>query len=266
MKHKDSEPRTLVLDIETKPILAYVWGLFDQTIGIDFIKEDWNLLSYAAKWVGKPKMFYKDTGGRGVAKVSDDSALLKDLWHLLDEADVVVGQNLRSFDVKKIGARLIQAGYGPYSPIKTVDTMRAAKKHAAFTSNKLAFLSDKLTTTKKSEHRKFPGFSLWLGCMADDPSAWREIARYNKKDVLATEELYLRLRPWMGEHPNVAAFSLRDDVVCPKCSSPRLQARGYAVTQTGRYVRYQCQDCAGWTRGKTNLFTTDKRKSLQVGQ
>ena len=39
--------KTLVLDIETKPILAYVWGLKDQFINLDAIKEDWLLCEWS---------------------------------------------------------------------------------------------------------------------------------------------------------------------------------------------------------------------------
>src|ERR1700733_915350 len=136
-----SDPKILTLDIETAPLEAYTWGLWDVTVGLEQIKTGWSILSYAAKWIGKPKVTFKHTGGRGAAKVRDDKVLMQPLWDLLDRADIVVAQNGQRFDVKKINSRLIEQGFGPYSPIRIVDTLLTAKKHFAFTSNKLAWMS-----------------------------------------------------------------------------------------------------------------------------
>ena len=248
-----SESRILTLDIETAPIEAYTWGLWDQNVGLEQIKTEWSILSYAAKWLDSKKIIYADTGGRGARKCRDDKKLVAELWKLLDEADIVVAQNGARFDIKKINARLIMHGHGPYSPVRIIDTLSVAKKHFGFTSNKLAWMSKYLTSTKKSQHKKFPGFDLWKGCLADNPKAWAEMKKYNKLDVIATEELYLKLRPWISNHPNLNMYSIREGVKCPKCNSANLQSRGSMVTQTGKYQRLQCQGCGGWTSAKQRL-------------
>lgn len=258
-------PSIVTLDIETSPLESYTWGLWDQNVGLEQIKTEWSILSYSAKWLGSKEIFFNHTGGRGPKKVRDDKPLMKELWNLLDQADLVVAQNGARFDIKKINSRLVVHGFGPYSPIRIVDTLSVAKKHFGFTSNKLAWLSKYLTETKKSEHKKFPGFELWLECLKDNPAAWAEMRKYNIQDVVATEQLYLKQRPWISGHPNVANYNFDESEQCPKCASPRLQARGWAVTQAGKYQRLQCQDCGGWSRSKKNLSSADKRKSLLVG-
>lgn len=259
-------PKVLTFDLETAPIESYHWKLWDENIGLEQIKVDWSILSYSAKWLGNKKVLYKDTGGRGVKKVRDDRALLADLWKLLDEADIVVAQNGIRFDIKKLNARLIINGYGPYSPIRVVDTCAVAKKHFGFTSNKLAYMSQNLTDTPKSEHKSFPGFSLWAECLKDNPKAWAEMKAYNVRDTVSTEKLYLKQLPWISGHPNLATYSMREDITCPKCASPKLQARGFATTQTGKFQRLQCQACGGWSRAKLNLTSKDKRSALLVSQ
>lgn len=256
-------PKVLVIDIETAPLESYTWGIFDQNVGLDQIKTEWSILSYAAKWVGKRKVTYADTGGRGPGKVRDDKLLMADIWELLNDTDLVVAQNGNRFDIKKINSRLLMHGYGPYSPIRVVDTLSVAKKHFGFTSNKLAWLSKHLTNTKKSEHKKFPGFELWTECLKDNPAAWREMRKYNIQDVVATEQLYLRQRPWITSHPNQGAYTQAPHA-CPKCGSTSQQKRGESVTQQGRYQRYQCTACGGWSRGKHLLLTQNVRKSLLV--
>ncbi len=255
-------PRIVTLDIETAPIQSYHWGLWDQNIGLEMVCVEWTILSFSAKWLGDKRVIYKDTGGRGAGKVRDDKALLQELWHILDEADIVVAQNGQAFDVKKINARMLMAGMKPYSPIKIVDTMLVAKKHFSFTSNKLAWMSEHLTTAKKQVHKLFPGFELWAECLKDNAKAWAEMKKYNCVDTIATEELYLKVLPWIEGHPNVGNYSSAETIVCPKCGSDDVQKRGSAYTQTGQYHRYQCKACGGWARSRKTTNTKTKRDSL----
>jgi predicted RNA-binding Zn-ribbon protein involved in translation (DUF1610 family) len=256
----DSKPAIYVLDIETAPILAFVWGLIDQNIGLNQIHTDWSLLSFAAKRLDSKTVYYRDN--RGQKDVRDDKELMTQLWKLLDEADVIVAQNGKQFDLKKINARFAVLGFPPPSPYRVVDTVQQARKSFGFTSNRLEWLSRKLTATKKSAHKKFPGFELWTECLSGNKLAWEEMRRYNIADVVATEELYLKLRPWITPHPNVATYSASTQVTCPKCGSVEVQRRGTEYRDHGTYHRIRCSACHGWSRGPTNLLTKEKKKCL----
>src|SRR3954470_11296397 len=100
-------PRIITLDIETSPILAYVWGLFKQFVNLNQIHTDWTILSFSYKVLGEKKVYHHNTGGRGAHRVRDDKALLKLLWQTLDEADVIIAQNGVKFDIKKINSRFL---------------------------------------------------------------------------------------------------------------------------------------------------------------
>jgi predicted RNA-binding Zn-ribbon protein involved in translation (DUF1610 family) len=257
-------PKILTIDIETAPLESYTWGIWDQNVGLEQIKTEWSILAYSAKWLGTSKVVYADTGGRGAKKVRDDKPLMKGLWDLLDEADIVVAQNGARFDIKKINSRLIMHGYGPYSNIKIVDTLSVAKRHFGFTSNKLGWMSKYLTDTPKSEHKKFPGFELWKECLADNPAAWAEMKKYNIRDVIATEKLYLKQRPWIDSHPNMGLYQDAEVPACPKCGSRNVIKNGTRRLVKGVYHRYNCKDCGGWSRGALLINTSGKRKSLLV--
>lgn len=259
-------PKILTLDIESSPIEAYVWGLWDQNVGLDFIKTEWTILSFAAKWLHQKRIIYADTGGRGAKKVRDDKPLMGTLWGLLDEADIVVAQNGKRFDVRKINARLIEHDIGPPSPYRVIDTMLAARKYFAFTSQKLKWTSSHLTDQPKDEHKEFPGFELWVECLKDNRRAWAEMKKYNKQDVVSTEKVYLKLRPWINDHPNLGVFDFSETPSCPKCGSPELTRSGtrYSIKQQGRYARYLCTKCGGWCRSKLTLLPLEKRRSLMV--
>lgn len=255
-------PKIGLLDIETAPIESYHWGLWEQNIGLDAIQHEWTILSVSFKWLGDKKTEFHSTGGRGESKVRDDKPLMAKIWKFLDEADIVVTQNGKSFDIKKINARLIMHGFPPYSPIKLIDTKLVAKKHFAFTSNRLQWMTEHLTKTKKSKHKKFPGFELWTECLKDNPAAWKEMAEYNRIDVVSMEELYLRMRPWIEGHPNLAAYTESTAHECPKCGSTKVNKRGRALTQTGEYHKFQCTNCGGWSRSRYTTSKPNKRKAL----
>lgn len=254
-------PKILTLDIETAPYESFTWQIWDVNVGLEQIKTERSILSYAAKWLDSKKMIYEDTSGRGAGKVRDDKKLMKGLWELLDKADIVVAQNGQRFDIKIINARLAMHNLKPYSPVRIVDTLLVAKRHFGFTSNKLAWMSKYLTDAKKSEHKKFPGFELWVECLKDNPAAWREMAKYNKLDVVATEQLYLKLRPWIKNHPNMASYAPSHEQACPNCGSKNVTKYGFATLQQGRYQRFKCVDCGAPSRGKQNLISPTNRRA-----
>lgn len=257
--------KIVTLDIESSPLESYTWGIWEQNVGLEMIKTEWTILAFAAKWLGRKAITYVGAGGRGIDKVRDDLPLLTKLWDVLNETDIVVAQNGRKFDIKKINARLIMHGFPPYSPIRVIDTLVTARSKFGFTSNKLAWMSGHLTDAPKSPHKKFPGFELWAECLKDNPAAWTEMEKYNKQDVVATEKLYLKLRPWIDNHPNMGAYSPTEEAhQCPKCASPETQKRGVAVTQQGRYHRFQCTNCGGWSRGKERVIPKAERMKLLV--
>lgn len=254
-------PKILFLDIETSPLVAYVWGLFDQSVAINQIKEDWFVLSWAAKWAHADKIFYRDQ--RAARALANDKDILTGIHALLDEADIVVTQNGSNFDIKRLNARFIIHGLEPPSSFKHVDTLKIARKHFGFTSNKLEFLSDKVNKVyKKSRHERFHGFELWRECLAGNQAAWREMEEYNKRDILALEELYYRLIPW-AKAPNFSLY--RDDGKdeCT-CGSTTFRKKGFALTETGRFQRYKCTACGAEYRDGINLLEkADKKKRLR---
>ncbi|CAB4125068.1 Ribonuclease H-like domain containing protein [uncultured Caudovirales phage] len=258
-----SSPKILVFDIETAPILAHVWGLWENNVGLNQIQSDWHILSWSAKWLSDSadKVMYQDQ--RGMKNIADDSKILKGIWNLLDEADIVITQNGKRFDQKKLNARFILSGFPPPSSYRHIDTQEIAKRHFAFTSNKLAYMTDKLCVTYKklTNHGKFPGHELWNACLRDDIEAWEEMELYNKYDVLSLEELYHKLIVWDNRiNFNVYTDSL--DVVC-KCGSKDFIKNGFSYTNTSKFQKYRCKSCGSECRDKKNLLSSEKKESLK---
>lgn len=253
-----SKPKVLIFDIETAPILGYVWGLWENNLALNQVKSDWHVLSWSAKWLGEKKVMYMDQ--RGAKNIEDDRVILQGIWGLLDMADIVITQNGKSFDVKKLNARFIMHGFPPPSSYRHIDTMRLAKKHFGFTSNKLEYLTGKLCTRyKKLKHSEFGGFELWSECLKGNQKAWKTMEKYNKYDVLSLEELYTKLAPW-DSSINFNVYHDRNASVC-NCGG-KLYSNGYSYSNRGKFQRRRCFDCGAEVKGSQNLFDKAKRKSL----
>lgn len=248
--------KILSLDIETAPNLAFVWGMWKQNIGLNQFKQHSYIMSFSAKWLGSDEVLYKEN------RHGDDRELVEDLLLLLSSADIVIAHNANKFDLPTINARAIELGLKPPSPYKVVDTLTVAKKNFRFLSNKLEHLADKLGCAPKLAHAKFPGFNLWLQCLKQNDEAWKEMKEYNIQDVLTLEEVYLKLRPWIKNHPNIGVIDEPDKPVCPKCGSHHIHFRGYTTTNVSKFRKFVCLDCGGWGRSRFNVMDKDKRKVL----
>lgn len=245
-----SKPKILVFDIETFPHIGFTWGKYEQNV-IRF-KQETCIASFVAKWLDGPIISKGLPDYAGYRPGSyDDKKLVKDLWSLLDEADIVVAHNGMDFDVKVCRARFLFHGLRPPSPFRVVDTKRVAKRVARFSSNKLDDLASHLGLGSKIK----TDFDLWLGCINGDKSSWDKMLKYNRHDVILLEKLYKTLLPWANTHPNLTLFG---DVDCPKCGSKHVVCRGTTTLTSGQYQRYQCQECGGWSRSTKRINKTSK--------
>lgn len=248
-------PKILFIDVELAPILAQVWALFDQNVGLNQIQVDWSILSFCAKWKGSDDTIYMDT--RNQEDMYDDSVLLDSLWRLLNEADFVVGQNSKRFDVKKIFARFVLNGLPKPSTFRQIDTLEQAKRTFGFTSNKLEYMTDRLCVTfKKKTHGKYPGHKLWAECLLRNMEAWEEMEDYNRHDVLSLEELYDILSSWDDKLPNFDVYV--DEIL----DMSEWVEDGFHYTNLGKFKRFRNIKTGVQRRSRVNLLSKEKRASL----
>lgn len=251
--------KTLVLDIETSPLLVYIWRCGEQYVGVDQVKEDWSVFSWSAKWLGDKKMMYMDT--RNKKDPRDDLDVVKGIWKLLDEADIIITKNGKRFDIKKLNARFQWHKLGKPSSFMHIDVEQTVRKNFAFTSNKLSYLTEKLNKSfKKLDHREFPGMELWLQCLKGNIKAWKSMEKYNKYDVLSLEELYNELRSW----DNTVNFGVFYGEPTCSCGGVKFRNKGYHYTNAGRFGRYKCTNCGKEFRDKTNLTSKNGNKTNLV--
>ena len=243
--------KILIIDIETSPNLAYVWRFFKENISAKQVIENSYLMSVAMKWLGEDEVMYFEN------RSNDDKLLIEKIIYYLDQADVCVAHNGKRFDLPKIRGRALVHGLKPPSPVKIIDTCLIARSQFGFPSNSLEYLSNILDlNTKKGGHKKFPGFDLWTQCLKQNDEAWEQMREYNILDIISLEEMYLKMRPWMTTHPNVAISTSNnlESPSCPKCASGDVQWRGKTYTSTSAFHKFQCNSCGGWGRSRYTLL------------
>ncbi len=238
--------KILFIDIENMAHLIWAWEIYE-TNAIE-IERPGHLLSMAYKWLGEKKTHViAQCDYKGYHAMSDnDQPLLEDIWKLLDEAEVIIGHNAQRFDIKKINYRFMIHGMTPTSPYKVIDTLTAMKRVAKAPSHKLDALGKDMKIGRKIEHEGWP---LWKKCYLGDLKAWDKMKKYNIQDVELLERWYMKLRPWITNHPNVNLV-MGTITNCPKCGSEHLQRAGFEHTKLKSYQSYRCLNCGARPQGE----------------
>jgi hypothetical protein len=228
--------RILSLDIETRPALVYTFQAYDVNIGPDQVVDAGGILCWSAKWVGEKGVYFASEWTHSKVEMLDA------LGELLARADAVISYNGNRFDLPKIQGEFALAGLKPPAPVTSIDVLKAVKK-LGFMINKLAFIGPLLNVGNKIKHE---GFLLWRSVLEGDPRAQKRMELYNKQDVLLLEKLYLRIKPFIQDHPHLGD----ERGACGSCGSDHLQQRGWRRTKFFKTQRFQCQSCGSWSTGQ----------------
>ena len=180
--------RVLFMDVETSPALVWTFGFFKQYIRPDQVVEPPRMLCFAARFNDRKRTEFYSEFHNGHAE------MVAQLHRVLDEADVVVHFNGKTFDEPWARTEILQAGLRPPSPYRTVDLYQQSKRFY-LPSHKLEYVSTRLIPAGGKESTG--GFSLWVRCMSGDPKAWRLMRKYNLQDVDMMMPVYVEMLPWM---------------------------------------------------------------------
>jgi len=243
--------KILLLDIETSPNVAHVWGLWQQNVALNQLMESSYTLCWAAKWHDQKEIMFESVHR------SKPKQMIRKIHDLLSEADMVVHYHGTSFDMPTLNKEFLLHDIQPPPPVKELDLLKVVRKRFRFPSNKLDYVAQRLGLGKKFEHE---GHMLWIKCMNNDPAAWKCMEKYNRHDVVLLGKLYDRLLPWMNAHANHSLYGAEPSC-CPNCGKTSFQRRGLAYTKTVAYHRYQCTACGTWFRDR---MSSKLAKAAQV--
>jgi len=253
-------PKILIFDIETSPLQAYIFqkSVWGGNVGDNQVISEWFALCWSAKWLFNDNIMSARLTGKEALR-EDDSRIVKLLWKLFDEADIVVAHNAMGFDVPNMNTRFILNGLPPTSPYQAIDTLSIAKKQFGFTHNSLNALGKIFGFDPKLD----TDFELWKRCVSGDEEALQYMERYNVGDVVLLERIYLKLRPWIKGHPNLGLYVESDDPICPNCGSTELTwiDDKYYYTTASKFALYRCK-CGAFGRVKQSALPKSVRKNL----
>jgi len=256
---KAKQPKILLLDIETAPTIASVWGMWKQNVQPNQIISDWYILTWAAKWLYSDETI-SDKLTADEACDMDDKRLLEDIWNLMNDADIIIAHNGDKFDIPKLNTRFLLNGYNPPAPYQTIDTLKGCRNAFRFSHNRMDYVNKVLGLDQKVDTG---GMALWLSCMAGDEEALAKMESYNINDVVILEELYLAIRAWIKPHPNVGMLFDGEESRCHVCGSTHLiETLGTYNTSVNMYHVYECHDCGSSSRGRSAIKKGKERENL----
>jgi RNase_H superfamily len=253
--------KILLLDIETLPAEARVWGTFKVNISTEQITRYGCMLGFAVKWLFEPTV-YSEILTPKEALAHDDERITKLAWLWLNSADVICAHNGKAFDTQYLNSRFIVHGLTPPSPYKIIDTLNI-RKVTRFTKNSLDSLTRELGLRPKTDTG---GFGLWNRCAEGDGESLKFMREYNENDTLALEELYIRLRAWLPSHPNLALYSESKDGECGKCGCKEMEYAGQYATTVNLFKSFRCLNpqCGAINRARISDTPFKKHSNLLV--
>lgn len=259
LKHLTKIPAILLIDVETLPLQVYTWHTSKQRINHGQIIEDFCLVSWSAKWLFEAEMM-SDVLTPKEAVRRDDKRICQSLWKLLERADIVCGHNLIKFDNRKINARFLLNDINPPSPYQFIDTLREAQKAFGFSSHRLDYLGQIFVEKQKIK----TDFELWVKCCNGDEKSLQEMVTYNEEDVRLLEDVYVKIRPYIKSHPNLALYAETDEMICPNCGANHLIECGVYTTMLNQFESLRCDCCGAVSRKRVTIVSKAKSKRLIV--
>lgn len=254
------QPKILLLDIETAPLHGTFWQIGKQYIRADQIEEDWFIFGYSAKWLLSDEMMSDFVTPKEAIK-RDDKRIMVSAHKLVNDADIIIGHNIKKFDMPKLKTRFFLNGLKPPMPYQLLDTLSVAWKEFAFSSNKLQFLSQ-IILRKEKLHTDY---NLWIRCEKGEQEALDYMEEYCRMDTQLLEDVYIELRPWISSHPNLPVIMGAEEPCCINCGSFEFTDEvGYYPTAQNRYEAVRCKHCGAISHKRKSELTTNQRKVLLV--
>lgn len=236
--------KILYWDIEIAPFLSFHWDKWGVNIGNDYHLTEKFMLSHSWAWNDGEIEGSALTPEEAIAQ--NDERIVAEAWQLLDEADIVIAHNGRSFDVKMINGFFLRHGFPPPAPFKVIDTYRIAKRKFKLTSSSLAYLAKFLGVTDKLDSGGMEAFkSAYFG----SKEALENMLTYNKGDIDTLRQVYYKLRTWDNDGVNMGVYS-DHSTVCANCGSDDLYVieNKFQFTSVSAFNLVRCKSCQAVSR------------------
>lgn len=239
--------KRLFFDIETSPNIGIFWKSgFSQTIIPEQIIKERSIICICYKWEGEEKVYSLTWDNK-----QNDKRMLQEFSKVIKEADEVVAHNGDKFDIKWFNTRCLFHNINILPKYKTLDTLKKAKFHFYFNSNKLDYIAKYLGVGAKIETG---GLDLWKAVLLEqNHNALSRMVDYCKNDVVILEDVFHRLKPYIIQNTHHGMHAEGNVWDCPSCSSKKVLFIKNDFTAGGTLQRWmECEDC------ESNFKISDK--------
>lgn len=261
--------KLLIYDIETSLMLCYLFSLGEQTVRHNQLLKAFcevEIICIAAKWYGEKEIFLF----KGDGAIEEFDALAR-------QADVCMGKNSDSFDVKHINTLRMTKGLKPYPEwMDTNDDLeKICRKHFRFPSQSLDYISqvfglggkekmeftdwvdiknyriiEKIESVMKLIDIERTGISKALfndtysEIKRKGDAALVKMYFYNKKDVKDTEDVLTKILPYVRLKHNSATGV--GGLACITCGGTSLAPTKVIIVGKIKYQQFDCLDHDGY--------------------
>lgn len=234
MKHNIENPnKILIYDIETSRVPALVWWTGKQYVGADQLVGEPKIITIAYKWLGDDKITVITW-----SNTQSDKEMLEKFLKVYNRADLVVGFNNNSFDNRWVNARAMKYGLDINTLVRSFDIMREMKRLFRLPSYSLKYITNYLGIETKLEHE---GIKLWdkvqFGSEEEKKEYLQKMVDYNRQDIVATEDVYLTLRKYMGHKTHFGVLNGEEKYTCPNCGTSNVSLYKTTITPAGTVQR-----------------------------
>lgn len=176
--------------------------------------------------------------------IKAERRLLKDVSERLLAADVWLTHYGTFYDIPFINTRLLYHHLPILPPNHAhIDTWKVSRNRLKLRNNRLKTISEFLGT---EEEKNAIRPEQWIRALGGHRQSMAYIVEHCRRDVVVLEEAYQRLRPLVLDHPNRGLVDDRGG--CTICGEGPLHKRGFHITRTRKYQRYQCRSCGAWSK------------------
>lgn len=249
-KNITNPSKILVYDIETCRIPAKVFWTGKQYISHNQLMDEPRIISVSWKWLGSDKVEHLVWD-----KNQNDENLVLEFAKVYNSADMVVGVNNDNFDNRWLNARI--AKYGGYvnTFVKSFDVQKQAKRLFRLPSYSMAYLAKFFGCTLKQTHE---GILMWdkieEGTKEEQREYLQKMVDYNIGDIVTTEEIFLKLRKYMGHKVHFGVLNGGERWSCPSCGSTNVELVRVTATPAGtlQYIMRCNEDEVEYKLSATN--------------
>ena len=229
--------KRLFFDIETSYAKGWFWRpQYNTNIDYSQILEHAKIICISYKWQHEDKVHNLKW-----TKDCDDKQMLIDFTKVMLKADEIVGHNSDRFDEKWIRTRCIFHRIPALPRYKSLDTLKKAKAHFNFPSNRLDYIGDYLGVGRKLENER----GLWQKVVElNNREALQRMVDYCDQDVILLEDIYNVLMPYIYNNTNFAVLKGGNKFECPECGSVHVELIRTDTTTSGTFKRLMgCKSC-----------------------